>query len=140
MTYHPCSSFDRLAYARSLTWIAVGVALPFVVGCGPQTVTVSGTVQYEGKPIETGEISFTPPDGEGAPQGAVIANGKYAVDLSPGKKTVRIRASRLIPAERRDPRDPAGLREDFLPAKFNDDSTITVTIDGDPIQTRDFNL
>ena len=53
MTYRPCTSIYRYTSTRTLTWIAVGAALPIIFGGGPRMVTVSGTVQYKGKPIET---------------------------------------------------------------------------------------
>jgi hypothetical protein len=130
----------RSSRGRRALSVGFFVFVCLAAGCGPKMVTVTGAVQYEGKPVESGEISFIAQDGSRAPTGAVITDGRYSVVLSPGEKTVRIRASRPIPAERRNPHDPAGLREDFLPAKFNDDSRITATVRREANQTLNFNL
>ncbi len=73
------------------------------VGCGdsvnrPETIPVSGTVVYGGKPIEGAEVSFW---GEGAPRaasGVTDAEGKFTISMFafndgclPGANTITIR-------------------------------------------------
>jgi len=65
--------------------------LLFAAGCGSSTV-VSGTVTYNGEPINNGSIQFSPEDGKGPIAGGTITGGKYRVEekLTPGKKIVKI--------------------------------------------------
>jgi hypothetical protein len=60
-------------------------------GCGPSTGTVSGQVTFDGNPVESGHILFTPADGKGKDTGAPIAAGRYlATGLPPGPKIVKV--------------------------------------------------
>ena len=68
------------------------VALP---GCGStskvERVTVSGSVTYQGRPVPTGLIAFTPDAKKGnrGPQGiAKIVNGRYSSSDGMGKGSV----------------------------------------------------
>jgi hypothetical protein len=64
-----------------------------VVGCARKPSYVTGTVTYEGAPVQSGYITFIPVDGQGASTGGQIVRGKYKVeDVSPGTKRVEIRA------------------------------------------------
>lgn len=57
-------------------YLAATFLITAVLGCGgPPTVT--GTVTYDGKPINQGTISFSSTDGSGSPFGATIKNGEY---------------------------------------------------------------
>lgn len=62
---------------------AVGLCLA-AAGCGedgPTRYEVSGTVQYQGKPVPAGRIIFTPDAAQGnqGPQGvAIIKDGRYS--------------------------------------------------------------
>jgi hypothetical protein len=76
-------------------YIALGQLLALLlagaVGCQRSTCTVSGSVSYNGKPIERGAITFTPSDGSGPSFGGMIENGRYEIPQAyPGKRTVRI--------------------------------------------------
>lgn len=53
------------------------LTLAFVAGCGEKTATVSGTVTFNGKPVEYGTISFRP-TGSGQVFAAEIHNGAYS--------------------------------------------------------------
>ena len=72
----------RLAAA----WVLCGP----LVGCNGNTDLVTGTVTYNGQPVESGSISFQP-DGAGAGFGAMIVDGKDTADqVYPGKKVALI--------------------------------------------------
>jgi hypothetical protein len=68
------------------------------VGCGQKSVTVSGTITWDGKPAESGTISFGPVSGAGASFGGEIKDGKYrvkgAAKTAHGKTTATIVALR----------------------------------------------
>jgi hypothetical protein len=47
---------------RSASWFTVAILLVTIAGCArayPRCIAVSGRVTYQGKPVETGMISFT---------------------------------------------------------------------------------
>jgi hypothetical protein len=68
-----------------------------LVGCAPDKGVVTGSVDYNGQPVERGEITLTPVDGEGQPVGAPITAGRYeARDVPPGQKRVRIEAFKEV--------------------------------------------
>jgi hypothetical protein len=72
--------------------IAFSASLVFLVvaGCGGKG-TASGKVEYDGRPIGKGYITFLPATGDGPTSGGPIADGQYRVDdLTPGKKLVQI--------------------------------------------------
>ena len=61
----------------------VAAAAGLLSGCGSSLATVSGTVTYDGKPVEDGYITFTPADGKGKDGGGPIKNGHYRVTELP---------------------------------------------------------
>ena len=69
-----------------------------IVGCGTKTTSVTGSVTYNGEPVEKGTISFRPMDGTGQTFGARITDGKYtAVErATSGTKTVVITGTKKI--------------------------------------------
>ena len=73
------------------------IFLALLAGCGagesegPDRFGVSGTVNYEGQPVQSGRIYFEPDSAQGnsGPQGyAEIAAGKYDTAGDSGKGTV----------------------------------------------------
>jgi len=70
------------------------VAVLAVLGCdsGPATYPVSGSVSWNGKPIETGYIAFVAEDGQTSPATSKIVNGRYETRSTPGWKKVEIYA------------------------------------------------
>ncbi len=89
------------------TVVSLLVAVPVaaaVVGCGDSSglarrYPVSGTVTYNGKPLQRGTISFAPADGKGRAAGGTITDGRYSLTTHdpddgalPGKYKVGILA------------------------------------------------
>src|SRR5947209_4232010 len=64
------------------TVVAVCVAgLLAVSGCGgSSTSSLSGSVTYDGKPVEAGTLTLNPEGGAGSTYGAAIQDGKYKID------------------------------------------------------------
>jgi hypothetical protein len=61
-----------------------GLGLVTVLGCGDDTglaqrYPVSGTVTYNGDPVEKGRIDFIPTQAEGRPASGEIVDGKYSL-------------------------------------------------------------
>jgi hypothetical protein len=75
----------------SLSLSLIAVVLIGLAGCGGSGASVSGTVTYNGKPVESGHINFYPVDGQGSPVGGPIEGGKYTVkNVPPGKHRVNV--------------------------------------------------
>lgn len=78
--------------------LVLATLLALTAGCdtGPKKVAVSGTVTYDGKPVEYGTISFGPTNG-GPTAGGEINDGKYSVkDVTPGKNIVNINSAHKV--------------------------------------------
>ena len=65
--------------------LSVGLLLLTACGCGrgnyPEVATVTGTVTFDGKPLENAEITFAPKDGR-ASSGRTDARGQYALSYT----------------------------------------------------------
>jgi hypothetical protein len=131
-------------------WIA-GLCVT-LAGCGGPEYTgaeryaLSGKVTYDGEPIDLGSIAFLPAGGgDQRVSGGEIVNGAYSIDEPRGANagTYRIQI-RWQKKTGRQVRDPGGgemvdERVEGLPAKFHDDSELTVDVS--PAQTTfDFHL
>lgn len=81
-----------LSAIRLMHLVAGGLALVFAsIGCSSSASSVSGTITYEGQPMQQGEITFTPADGVGPVVGSPIAAGAFTVSpIAPGRKVVQI--------------------------------------------------
>ena len=110
-------------------------------GCGgdsgPDRVILTGTVSYQGQPIEKGVIRFIPSAGtKGPTSGAVIIDGAYEAKarggVPVGTQRVEIRANR--PTGEPKPKDKQHLdifpdpQEQYLPKRYNDESELTLEV------------
>src|SRR5262245_14598097 len=70
------------------------LSLAALAGClNGSTGTVTGSVTFNGKPIEKGQITFSPSGATGGTAGAEITAGKYEVqDLVPASYQVSVEA------------------------------------------------
>ncbi len=123
----------------------LGLILILLMGCSsaPDTTAVQGTVSFDGRPIEKGEINFVPIDGTpGASAVAGIVNGKYSVPsnkwglLSTGTYQVRITAFRKTGRKERNAMEPGGpvmeVEENFIPPIYNNQSTLKLRVVDQP--------
>jgi hypothetical protein len=86
--------------SRTVLFALGGCVLLAAAGCGSST-GASGSVTYDGRPVERGAITFLPADGQGPAAGGEIRDGRYRVgDLTPGAKIVQIEAFDDIPYAR----------------------------------------
>jgi hypothetical protein len=88
--------------SRMLHFLAVRLSLALIlaigIGCeggrGGRKVTVTGTVSYDGKPVENGMIQFTVAAASftaGDNAQAVVKDGRFsALNVSPGKNSVTV--------------------------------------------------
>ncbi len=101
------------------------VAAGLVVGCGggvPEA-EVSGTISYDGKPIEDGAITFFPTDGKGSTGGGTIKDGKYsATKVAVGKTKGVISGSKVVGKKKIYPTPDSPempVTAEILPAKYS---------------------
>ena len=101
-----------------------------LAGCGGAPdgmVEVSGTVTWNGQPLETGFVSFIP-DPSKSPQAGKIENGHFKFNAYSGKNVVRILSEKK-----------AGYVESmnqysyqqFIPAKYNAESELSEEVSED---------
>lgn len=124
-------------------------------GCGnrgPERVAVSGTVSFNGQPVSEGFIRFVPlSTNPGPATAATINDGKYRADarggVPVGTHNVRIEAYRKVSVKNAMPVPgvPNATQEDhrqqWLPAKFNTNTTLEITIEsGSREITKNFDL
>ncbi|WP_146119377.1 hypothetical protein [Blastopirellula marina] len=136
----------RLDLFSSRTWLPLSLlaALAIVsVGCGPtgpQRYPVSGTVTFDGTPVEEGEVIFYSTEPGGHPDAGHIADGKFAFDSLPGLKRVEITATREgSPLKMKTGIEPGEMVpkvEQYLPARFNRETELEATVD--PSGSNDF--
>lgn len=108
--------------------------LLLIAGCGDNQVRIRGNVTLDGKPIDTGAISFIPDDlSKGQTAGASITLGEFQVVGNnlppPGLYRVEIRGQKKtgkqIPAG--SPSPPGTMLEETIeavPAKYNHKSEL----------------
>ena len=142
---------------RAVWFLMVAGLAIMLNGCGdrgPERVRVSGLVTYDGKPVAEGRIRFTPDASSNMPvSGAYIVDGRYQADSHGG---VPVGAYK-VQIEAYTPTDPsllpdlagkgkpnagkAGFGQQYLPAKYNVDTQIEMTIPpGSGAITKDFDL
>src|SRR5260370_41928529 len=105
--------------------LAFATLLFFVLGCGaggPAMYRVTGTVTFDGRPVESGEIIFVPVDKGVAPDAGRIDNGAYDLLVKAGKKRGEIRASR--PGLGGEPNPMGPVYQDYIPEKNNTRTTL----------------
>jgi hypothetical protein len=102
------------------------VVLLLLCGCGrsgPVRYRVVGTVKWEDESVPKGDMIFQPVDVRARAEGAKIVDGKFMVYLPPGKMRVKIVASRERPGGV-DKAMNSPLLDHYIPAEFNDQSTL----------------
>ena len=113
-----------------------------------ETMRAWGDVSYAGRPIEQGQIVFTPIDRSAGPvTGAPIVKGSYDVPAEKGPlvgKTYRVAISGFARTGRKIETAPGVLvdaLDNVVPGDYNTGSTLEVTISADRAQNRfDFPL
>ncbi|WP_210417720.1 hypothetical protein [Bythopirellula goksoeyrii] len=93
---------------------------------------LSGTITVDGDPAQMGSISFFPVDGNSFTAGGMINGGKYRARVPIGESIVEIRIPKVIGESKlydvpNSPTQP--LLEEALPARFNDRSTLRITVE-----------
>jgi hypothetical protein len=123
------------------------VAASLICGCKgePPTGDVSGTISFDGQPIEQGTITFTPADGKGPTAGGSITAGNYMAPKVPvGTSKVTISGVKSTGKKKMYDDAAAPLVQtsaEMLPPKYSDVKQTTLqyeVVAGS--QTKDFKL
>ncbi len=126
-------------------WLLIAMTgLAFVSGCGGDgRLGVSGAVTVDGKPLESGVISFQPAAGnQGHSAGTGVQAGRYEIEstkgLLPGEYQVRIQAFRKTGRMVEDPQ--FGQVEETVPMDFKEGSSLKATVSASEKNQIDFAL
>ena len=130
------------------TLLATGsIALCGCFGSGDDIdrVVVSGTVTYNGAPVDDGSIRFVPKYGTSAPvSGVAIVNGQYKIEMRGGVPVgthrVEIRSFRKLEKQYPDQPDAMVPKDQLLPDKYNVESELEREIPTGKSLTLDFSL
>lgn len=124
-----------------------GVLSSLLAGCGTSNelgrLPVSGTVQLDGQPLDSGTISFQPTGQTGTSAGSAIEAGQYNIaaerGLPPGTYLVRISAPSGTAAPSEMPGESV-VQEERIPAAWNTDSNETVEVKAGETNTFSFEI
>ncbi len=113
-----------------------------IAGCGdagPKTYPISGKVTLDGQPLKEGDIIFSLVDGSAGPGSGKVVDGAYSFQAPPGAGTVAIRASR---ANAHGKKGAFGepLMEDYIPDKYNTQTTLKADVGAGDKNVFDFDL
>ncbi len=128
------------------------LVLSLVVGCGEKNplgrMPVSGTVTFQGRPLESGSIEFAPVDPLGKTKaGGPVVDGKYSIavnqGLAPGEYVVRVfspvgaaeAAGDAMPGSR-----PTAVARERIPPIYNVNSRLRCEVSAEKTNLHDFNL
>lgn len=108
----------------------------------PAGGTVKGTVTLDGQPLAAGQILFVAVDQSTPSAEATIAAGQFEALVPPGEKRVEIRSPKVT-GKRKAYDTPDSPTVDtvveLLPAKYNVNSELKMTVDG-TAQEQNFDL
>jgi hypothetical protein len=111
--------------------ILLSIAVVFFCSCGPsdaELYKVSGTVSFDGQPVEKGTVVFEPVDSvPGNSAGGEIHNGVFTLQSRQGKKKVSIRATRPIPGKWNAVMKVPAIQQ-YIPAEYNSKTTLTAEV------------
>lgn len=131
----------RKSGRKSSSTLAVALLVAMAVGCGgretgPERATISGSVAFNGQPVEKGMIEFIPTGStKGPTSGGAIENGKYDItEKGPtiGPHKVLIRATRktgkMVDAGPQTGGAKVEETEQYIPPQYNSATTLEVSI------------
>lgn len=123
---------SRISFS-SLTSVVAACVVGVLAGCGshegPVVYKATGTVTFDGKPVETGRITFKGTNATDRTYAADITNGAYTLELEAGPKIVEITASRLIPGKFDNSNGkPEPVGEMYIPKIYNAQSQLKAEV------------
>lgn len=130
----------------------VAIAALAAVGCGGSgdglpRQAISGQVILDGKPLESGMITFAQPSGAEPVASAFVENGAYTIARAdgpiPGAHRVSIWSRKPTGRKVRNPDDPSEMIEevrDIIPPRYGSKSELTAEIKEGETNAFDFSL
>jgi hypothetical protein len=131
--------------------VCLGCAVLLLAGCESDPLgrqPISGTVEFQGKPLDQGRIQFVPASKGATESGATIENGKFQIPrelgLAPGTYKVSIfsydqKGPKVVSTEV--PGDPGNTQfKERIPKKYNAESSLTVEVKKDGSNVFDLKL
>jgi len=123
---------------RHLTPVVAVTLMALLSGCGgTPTYKVSGTVTWQGKEVEDGQITFLPEDGNLHPATAKIVNGRYEARVPAGRSKVEISAQRDLGYNAAMHQN---VKESYIPAEYHALSKLTIDVEKNDTNNMDFHL
>lgn len=126
-------SFVITVWQRGALW---GVAALCAAGCGPRTGELHGTVTFAGKPVDRGRIVLVRKQEDTRIHQAAVMSGTYSLMAPAGTYRVEILALHDDEALAAD----QSLPMQYIPAKYNVESTLTAEIEGGGRREQAFKL
>ena len=108
------------------------LAIAGAIGCGPSR---PAAYPLQGEPLPKGTMTLIPQSSTARTTVAPIVDGKYSMELTEGTWTVNVQAVRLSEPVNSSMGKPP--REQYLPATYNRESQLTVTV---PTEQGEHNL
>ena len=125
---------------RETIFLITSLAAMCLAGCSDGLIEVTGDVSFDGEPVELGTIRFVDTGDSSTSHAADIKDGSYTLRTTPGSKRVEIRASRPLPPERQTQPEMGLMYDDYIPAQYNRESTLTADVRPDGSREFDFHL
>ncbi|WP_166823626.1 hypothetical protein [Thalassoroseus pseudoceratinae] len=133
-------------FPNTLFRTTLSLALLIILGCGsapegPETVSVSGEVTFDGEPVESGDIIFRPQTGSGRSYAGKIENGSYQFEVESGEKRVEITAHKGSgQMDDSNPDEATEILHQYLPSQYNADTNLSASVGQDGESGLDFEL
>ena len=120
---------------RTSKLLSASFVIALLAGCSskPAGGTVKGTVTLDGQPLASGQILFVAVDQSSPSAEAAITAGAFEALVPPGEKRVEIRAPKVTGKKKMydTPDSPTvDTVVELLPAKYNVNSELKMTVDG----------
>jgi hypothetical protein len=119
--------------SRLARLLPVAAALALAAGCSDSgTATLDGTVTLDGQPLKEGTVRFVPTDpSKGGTASAAVRDGKFTAEVPLGELRIEFSAPKVVGKHKAydTPDSPeVDIVEELLPAKYNVQSTLQVTV------------
>ena len=130
----------------NLVLVLVALIMAGCAGEEPAGNPITGTVTFQGKPLDQGSIEFSPAAGQGTMSGAPITNGEYTIPaesgLEPGKYDVRISSVEggAVVDPNEPPGEPTTTAKERIPAEYNTNTTLTAEVKDEGENKIDFTI
>jgi hypothetical protein len=103
-----------------------------LLGCSDGKTSVTGSVTLDSQPVASGVVTFVKQDGELIREGAVIKDGRFEVQVPPGKYRLELSGQKVVGKRKQkgfDGKDEdVELTEELFPARYNANSALTEEI------------